>query len=213
MASRDRAPGKRGRLDDGFKQRIVGALVLTALAVIFLPSLFDREGKRYIDATSQIPPAPDIQPIEIAEPEPVADAAPAPHPDDAFQPALVSGPEEAPEEPQAAPAGGASASAEEADQPSAPANATDAPVLDASGLPVAWVVQVASYSRGDRAEALRDRLLDEGYKAFTRDVRTDKGRYTRVFVGPKTSKADAAVVKRELDKLLEVQTLVLRFKA
>ncbi|MFI2810457.1 MULTISPECIES: SPOR domain-containing protein [Microbulbifer] len=205
MASRDRAPGKRGRLDDGFKQRIVGALVLAALAVIFLPSLFDREGARYIDVTSQIPPAPDIQPIRIAEPEPVADAAPAPHPDDAFQPALAS----EPAEPEPAPAEPAA----EADQQAQPGKVADAPVLDARGLPVAWVVQVASYSRGDRAESLRNRLMDEGYKAFTREVSTDRGRYTRVFVGPKTSKADAGVVKRELDQLLDVQTLVLRFKA
>ena len=80
MASREHNPPRGGRLNDGFKQRIVGALVLAALAVIFLPSLFDREGARYIDVTSQIPPAPDIQPIEIAAPEPVVGVAPAPAP-------------------------------------------------------------------------------------------------------------------------------------
>lgn len=206
MASRDRAPAKRGRLDDGFKQRIVGALVLAALAVIFLPSLFDREGARYIDVTTQIPPEPDIQPIRIAEPEPVADAAPAPHPDETFQPELAAEPADAPARPESGPQ---EPEGEGAD--SAPA--AGEPVLDAKGLPVAWVVQVASYSRETQARALRDRLLDKGYKAFTRGVSTDKGRFTRVFVGPKTSKADARTVKRELDQLLKLQTLVLRFSA
>lgn len=78
-------------------------------------------------------------------------------------------------------------------------------------MPVAWVVQAASYSEASRADKLRDRLMDEGYKAYTRTVTTDKGRFVRVFVGPKISEADARVLKRELDQLLETQTLVMRF--
>lgn len=212
MASRDRTPARRGRLNDGFKQRIVGALVLIALAVIFLPTLFDREGARYIDVTSQIPPAPDIKPIEIAAPEPVADAAPAPPAGQLFQPEVVE--QDSPAatkipEPAAKP---------EKTEPQKPAGKAVAqqdstPILDAKGLPIAWVVQVAAYREESRAEKLRGQLLDEGYKAYTRAVTTDKGRFVRVFVGPKTSKADAESVKRELDQLLGARTLVLRFKA
>ncbi|WP_250461858.1 SPOR domain-containing protein [Microbulbifer litoralis] len=212
MASRDRGAVQRGRLNDGFRQRIVGALVLGALAVIFLPTLFDREGARYIDVTSQIPPQPDIQPIEIAEPEPVADAAPAPDPDDAFQPA-VREPDSppAPEKLQAA----AETVAEEPEKPVEPQKPEQdsSPILDADGLPEAWVVQVAAYRDESRAKKLRRQLMDEGYKAYTRAVTTDKGRFVRVFVGPKVSRADARSVKRELDQLLGAETLVLRFKA
>lgn len=212
MASRDRGAVQRGRLNDGFRQRIVGALVLGALAVIFLPTLFDREGARYIDVTSQIPPQPDIQPIEIAEPEPVADAAPAPDPDDAFQPA-VREPDSppAPEKLQAA----AETVSEEPEKPVEPQKPQQdsSPILDADGLPEAWVVQVAAYRDESRAKKLRRQLMDEGYKAYTRAVTTDKGRFVRVFVGPKVSRADARSVKRELDQLLGAETLVLRFKA
>ena len=210
MASRERDPATGGRLNDGFKQRIVGALVLLALAVIFLPSLFDREGARYIDVTTQIPPAPDIQPIEIADPVPVAGAVPVPAGDDAFQPELPaadSRPE--PEAEMAEPA--VSESEKLVSEPKPEKNS--APILDAAGLPVAWVVQVAAYREDARAVRLRNRLMDEGYKAYTRAVTTDKGRFVRVFVGPKTSKADAQLVKQELDQLLKAQTLVLRFKA
>ena len=210
MASRERDPATGGRLNDGFKQRIVGALVLLALAVIFLPSLFDREGARYIDVTTQIPPAPDIQPIEIADPVPVPDAVPVPAADDAFQPELTSAdsrPEQQEEIVESV-----------ADEPKKPSEEPkpehdSAPILDAAGLPVAWVVQVAAYRDEASAERLRNRLMDEGYKAYTRGVTTDKGRFIRVFVGPKTSKADAQMVKQELDQLLKAQTLVLRFKA
>ncbi len=216
MASRDPDFEKRalrgGRLNDGFRQRIVGALVLAALAVIFLPTLFDREGARYIDVTSQIPPAPDIKPIEIAPPEPVAGAAPAPAPEEAFQPAVVeqrSNPE--PIKPESV-AGTAAEETEKTEQPQKPKQDSSL-ILDAQGLPIAWVVQVASYREESRAEKLRGRLMDEGYKAYTRAVTTDKGRFVRVFVGPKVSKADALAAKHELDQLLKAQTLVLRFKA
>lgn len=212
MASRERGPAKRGRLNDGFKQRIVGALVLAALAVIFLPTLFDREGARYIDSTSQIPPAPDVLPIEIAQPEPVAEAAPAPAPNDAFQPELVK------QNSKAEPKESENISRVSEKPPQKPAGPEKAqpdssPVLDSAGLPISWVVQVASYSDVARAEKLRNRLMDEGYKAYTREVNTSKGRFVRVFVGPKVSKADAQAVKRELDQMLKAQTLVLRFKA
>lgn len=182
-----------GRLNDGVKQRIVGALVLAALAVIFLPSLFSREGVRYIDVTSQIPPPPAIQPIEIAEPQPVADIAPAPEPDQLFQPR-----EEAP-----APEPSRTSADSETPPPAQP-------VLDEQGLPLAWVVQVAAYREPQRAERLRMQLMDEGYKAYTREVSTDKGPVVRVFVGPKVSREEAAAAKQELDQLLNTQSLVLR---
>jgi DedD protein len=195
--------GERGRLNDGVKQRIVGALVLAALAVIFLPTLFDREGARYIDITSQIPTAPDIQPIEIAEPQPVADAPPAPEPQEIFQPQVVNSQSAAGQaQPTTAPA-----------ETAAELTAEASPVLDPQGLPIAWVVQVAAYRDAKSAERLRAQLMDEGYKAYTRAVTTDKGQMLRVFVGPKVNRADALAVKQELDRLLKTQTLVLRFKA
>ncbi|WP_299584677.1 SPOR domain-containing protein [uncultured Microbulbifer sp.] len=212
----DKSPG-RGRLNDGFKQRIVGALVLVALAVIFLPSLLDQESKGHINAVSQIPAEPDIRPIEIAKPQPVADVAPAPAADEIFQPEVpekFSNPAEGAAKFATADAPVQHANAEGATE-SAPGAAKKeaSPLVDAQGQPVAWVVQVASYKDDSRAQQLRMRLMDEGFRAYTRAVETKKGRFVRVFVGPQVSKADAQTLKRELDTLLQAQTLVLRFKA
>ncbi|WP_237065795.1 SPOR domain-containing protein [Microbulbifer guangxiensis] len=211
MASQKNDLSSTGRLNDGFKQRIVGALVLLALAVIFLPSLFDREGARYIDITSQIPPAPDIQPIEIATAQPLDDVAPAPEPEAVFQPVAVTepAPEAKPEPAKALPADAAPATGPSAEEP---APEKQAPVLDENGLPISWVVQVASYREQDRADRLRDRLMDEGFKAYTRSASTDRGTFVRVFVGPKVDRADAETAKQELDQLLAAQTLVMRLK-
>ncbi|WP_226665007.1 SPOR domain-containing protein [Microbulbifer aggregans] len=239
MASRDSDPkafssgGKpRKRLNDGVKQRIIGALVLAALAVIFLPSLFDRQGTRYIDVTSQIPPAPAIQPIVIAEPEPVKEVAPAPPVNEVFQPEFAE--QRAPAPDPAAPLADSSKdvaadktaieakpvakvpqAAEQAEPAAtpAPAKATEEKVsLDKQGLPEGWVVQVGAYRDVASADRMRGKLLDAGFRAFTRSVETPKGRFVRVFVGPKLDKADAQSDKGRLDKLLNTQTLVLKYK-
>ncbi|MEY4590562.1 MAG: hypothetical protein RL497_2638 [Pseudomonadota bacterium] len=55
-------------MDDGLKQRIVGALVLLALLVIFLPVLFDRNRVEPVDRTSQIPPAISVPAAPINPP-------------------------------------------------------------------------------------------------------------------------------------------------
>ncbi|WOX06305.1 SPOR domain-containing protein [Microbulbifer pacificus] len=237
MASRDNdsySASPRRRLNDGVKQRIVGALVLVALAVIFLPSLFDREGARYVDVTSQIPPAPDIKPITISEPEPVANIDPAPPVNEVFQPEYVEQKAPAPDpeqislepeplEPEAnvaaQPAPTAKDSAAQAlaankpaadKQPQLPAEETQ---LDDKGLPEGWVIQVAAYKDVDSAERVRGKLLDAGFRAYTRAVDTPKGRFVRVFVGPKLSRTDAQSDKQKLDKLLKAETLILRYRA
>lgn len=55
-------------MDDGLKQRIIGALVLLAIAIIFVPVFFDQERIVPLDRTTQVPLAPEIEPIEIEKP-------------------------------------------------------------------------------------------------------------------------------------------------
>lgn len=63
-------------LDKGLLQRMVGALVLIALAVIFVPMLFNREDDlRHVTVDAPtIPAAPvvaeiEMQPVDVPEPE------------------------------------------------------------------------------------------------------------------------------------------------
>lgn len=75
-------------MDDGLKQRIVGALVLLALLVIFLPVLFDRNRVEPVDRSSQIPPAivPPPAPIQAPAVPQVSPTEVAPAPDQMFVP-------------------------------------------------------------------------------------------------------------------------------
>ena len=102
-------------MDNGLKQRTIGALVLIALAVIFLPSLFDDTRKQTLDTRTQIPSMPDIQPLEIKAPKSVAQIESAPDAKDFYKLETVE------EETK-------SVTAKQAQ-----------PVLDDKGLPLAWV--------------------------------------------------------------------------
>lgn len=69
-------------LDKGIKQRMVGALVLVALAVIFLPMLFTREDEmRQVRVEAPEAPAmpslPQVQvePVQVPEPQPLPDVS------------------------------------------------------------------------------------------------------------------------------------------
>ncbi|TBU97269.1 SPOR domain-containing protein [Stutzerimonas kirkiae] len=193
-------------LDRGLIQRIVGALVLVALAVIFVPMLFNREDEsRPIPVEAPPMPtastAPEIEMQAVEVPEPVAesyeiiDEAPASAPvqESTETPATVTEPVVAPsEQPKAAAA------------PEKPAE----PRLDASNLPVSWSVQLASLSNRASAENLQKTLRAQGYNAY---IRTS-GNMNRVFVGPLIERAEANRLRDQLQRQHKLDGFVVRFE-
>ena len=75
----------------------------------------------------------------------------------------------------------------------------------------AWAVQVGSFSEDDRAQALLQQLLKEGYRAYSSSMNTSDGRMTRVYVGPQVERSKVIQLKRELDKKLQLDTLIVLF--
>lgn len=171
-------------MDDGLKQRLVGAGVVCAIAVILLPSLFQRTERRVVDRATLIPPRPVVQPVVPVEPEMPATVRELPEPETVFTP-----------------------DPDEDVSPQGPEQSG----LDAVGLAKAWVVQVASFVEQDRAEELTERLTKMGYKAYIAKAKTGKGVRFRVNVGPQVDKNDAITTKAEVDKALRVNALVLNF--
>lgn len=186
-------------MDDGLKQRLIGAIVLVAIAVLFLPSLFSRDARRTVDLSSQIPPEPAQQTelLEIAEPtrpENIAAARPLEenYPHEPVPETVTESPKpdnSGPAEPEAEP-----------------------PVLNEEGVPDAWSLQVASFQSDERAQTMRQRLQDQGYKSYIREAATDQGSVHRVFVGPKIDRAVVEAEKREIDQRFEINSLVVEFK-
>ncbi|NRH29480.1 SPOR domain-containing protein [Pseudomonas sp. MS19] len=202
-------------LDKGFKQRIVGALVLVALAVIFLPMLLSRQDElRRVSVEAPAmpaePPAAEVTLDPVPVPQPVPDASieeSAPEPAD---PVADTAPE--PIEPlPAPPVEEAPAVAQTPAKPVEPeAEAAPAPQkhLDANTLPVSWSVQLASLSSRPGAEKLQGTLRSQGYDAY---MRTFDG-MNRVFVGPYIDRGDADKAREKINGQLKLNGFIVRFK-
>lgn len=207
---------------ESVKHRLIGAAVLTAVAVLFLPSFFKDRQQYQVNTESQIPGRPSITAVDFNEPVQPEGVESAPAPESMFVPEsgeapvneLAVPPAESVESPvqtvaasstQSQTSSVASVVAVKSDQvPSLP--------LNSQGLPDAWVIQVASLSAQEGANKLRDQLQAEGHKAYVRAVPSANGNIYRVFIGPKQDKAQALAIKSQLDKRLKVNSLVLPFK-
>jgi len=193
-------------LDKGLKQRIVGALVLVALAVIFLPMLLTRQDEReHVEVEVPTAPVSPGMPQNVAPPVEVPVAS-EPIPGDVDQP-LPLEPQPEPEtveppvvavQPQAQP--------QARPQATTPQSATSR--LDEAGLPVSWSVQLASLSSRSGAEALQKTLRSQGYNAYIRQV----DGMNRVFVGPVIERREADRLRDQLNRQHKLSGFVVRFQ-
>ncbi|MDT3312041.1 SPOR domain-containing protein [Pseudomonas sp. rhizo66] len=211
-------------LDKAYKQRMVGALVLVALAVIFLPMLFSRQDEQRqvtveAPAAPQAPVVPQVQMETVAVPEPqvlpqepvptdeevaedtapAAPVAPAPAP---TAPILIAKPAAPPAvaKPIPAPAQPISSASTKPD--------TTQSRVDANGLSVSWSVQLASLSSRASAESLQKTLRSQGYNAY---IRSADGK-NRVFVGPLIERAEADRLRDLLSRQQNLKGFVVRFQ-
>jgi DedD protein len=212
-------------LDKAYKQRMVGALVLVALAVIFLPMLFSRQDEQRqvtveAPAAPHAPSVPQVQVEPVVVPEPQAlPQEPVPSDDEIAQ-------QEAPSTPiaPAAPVAPAPAAKPVTPVPVPAAKPTTAPSqpitaapgkpdttqsrVDANGLSVSWSVQLASLSNRASAESLQKSLRSQGYNAY---IRTADGK-NRVFVGPLIERAEADRLRDLLNRQQNLKGFVVRFQ-
>ncbi|RKS28575.1 DedD protein [Pseudomonas sp. WPR_5_2] len=212
-------------LDKAYKQRMVGALVLVALAVIFLPMLFSRQDEQRqvtvdVPAAPQAPAMPQVQVEPVVVPEPQAlPQEPVPSDDEIAQdmPAVPTAPAVPTPAPAAKPAAPASVPALAAKPATAPAQPiTAAPGkpdttqsrVDANGLSVSWSVQLASLSNRESAEKLQKTLRSQGYNAY---IRSADGK-NRVFVGPLIERAEADRLRDLLNRQQNLKGFVVRFQ-
>ncbi|HIE1865129.1 TPA: SPOR domain-containing protein [Pseudomonas aeruginosa] len=199
-------------LERGLKQRIVGALVLIALAVIFLPMLFTREDESR-QVVVEAPPRPqspampsvEVQPTEVPELQPGEEDI-APEIVQEGSPAATQPPAQAQAQAQAP------AASQPPSQPQPPAAPPSPPPaekrLDANNLPQSWSVQLASLSNRARAEELQKTLRSQGYNAY---IRSFDG-MNRVFVGPVIQRAEADRLRDQLSKQQKLNGFVVRFQ-
>ncbi len=191
------------RMDEAAKRRLVGAAVLVALAVIFVPMLVE-QGDDGVGEPIVIPDAPDVDD---------APDQPLPEPDDLLMPLPTPKPPPSALDVEPDPAGvrsappseaAASSAQQRSTEPSAQASTTPADqgrsastdLAPAGPKPVppgtnAWVIQVASLGSPEAARSLQDELRSKGYPAFVEQADVRGRRYYRVRIGPEVERARA----------------------
>jgi len=223
-------------MDKSLQKKLVGAAVLIALAVIFLPMFLD--GKKDTGSTPmqiEIPPKPvyDIpNRLEQKAPPTVAEAPPAPSMEEmnSLEEQIPTPPNDQvpPVEEAIDPTGGTPATmdsaeevakaaplVEEAPVEEAPVEAKPepAPKLAVESKPAAateagFVVQVGSFGDQKNAAELTDRLVASGFPAFLEDIDFRGRTIFRVKVGPQPAREDADELRQRLADSEQLEGIV-----
>jgi DedD protein len=207
-------------VNDILKQRLVGALILLALGVVFWPIIFVEPEERYTQEDNRMPPAPEIDstPIEPPTAEGLRASAKWEVEDAGADQAIDDFTTVTLEEPPVEPATNAVVT-ETAPKP--PSAATDTrgtraeppvqPTLDSKGLPVAWILQVASVSSVSKADELRDGLVAMREKAYVKKLERGQKDLYRVYVGPNVERAQLERIQAGIDKRFGVHSIIVRY--
>jgi DedD protein len=219
-------------MDFVLKQRLVGAVVLVALGVIFIPMLLEGPDDTLVPELDELPelvdPAPsrpldafptmDTLPVSpdtsvlaadaVPDSEPLSEPEPLPAPE--FQPEPESEPEP---EVQAAPAAAESrVQPSPAAEPAAPAPAPQEPAAEPAAGPLgSWVVQVGSFSNESNAVGLRDKLRQGGFTTQVEKVRVSGKTHYRVRVGPFLERDEAEQKRNQLADKFKLSGRVLSY--
>jgi DedD protein len=181
-------------LDISLKQRLVGASVLVALGVIFIPMILERSSDdESLTVRMEIPAKPDVDfqnrlddPPAIEEvewPESVEQATAEIRAEKSVdQPPATAETPEAVRLPEPVMTPAQKPTSKDLPQPKSPKIAA---------TPQQWIVQLGSFSKETNALVMQDKLKAGGYKAFVKAADTPAGRVYRVRIGPMVERTAA----------------------
>jgi DedD protein len=189
--------------ENKIKQRVVGGLVLLALAVIFIPMVLDfrKDYDQVINGTN-IPPKPKdfrIETFELSETPQV-------------EVPRLSTAESVEETVSKHPLVEQKRAADAAAPPPPPPIERAAAVkknVPAGSSHEGWTVQVGSFGSKANAQGLRDKIAKNGFTAFVDSVNVSGKLSHRVRVGPAVDKDKANSLKQRLQKEMGLKGLVI----
>ncbi|WP_296053661.1 SPOR domain-containing protein [uncultured Alteromonas sp.] len=192
------------------KNRLVGTVILVAIAVIILPDMLDGKKSSNGDVFVNVPAAPAKKPI--VNPEPFPDervVASAQRPVEIVNERALDEPEAASEP---ATDTNSDATAQVNNSPNddlARQTVVEAP--QESEQNNSWVIQLGSFRHQKNVKQLLDKLENAGYRAFSRPIETSSGSLTKVFVGPNLNKRELDGALSHLQELTGLRGKVTRF--
>lgn len=173
------------------RYRMVGAIVLIFLAVLFLPWLFDGAGYEAMqDLEGPIPDRPAfVEPHTPPAPVPELRADQA---RDFGEDAASAGPSPEVSPPDPVPA----------------ARGRDAATAEAAGSRVGWSVQVGSFGREANARDQVQRLHEAGFTAFVERGTANGREVWRVKAGPRAERDEALRLRDDLRRKMDITGIV-----
>jgi len=205
-------------LSTPFQNRLVGTIIVAAVAIIVLPDLLDGNKKTYQDEFEKIPPAPQVDFVKtpLHFPQEKVKKVPQEKLSDelALDEALIKDESERADTDENLKISGLSketAITEQATKKSSSNNNPKTLSPEKSVLKQAWVIQLGSFRHKKNVAQLLLKLKDNGYTAFTKPIKTKNGTLIKVFIGPELIKSSLTKKISSLKKLTNVEGKVARF--
>ncbi|MGC2869297.1 cell division protein DedD [Proteus vulgaris] len=212
-----------------FQNRLVGAVVLVAVGVIFLPALLDGDKKYNEDQFASIPLVPkpgDEQEIESIAPieQTSVPSTPSEGASEGMLSEAVTGVEQpavtTPEPPAVVPVTPPVQPPQQpTPTPEPPAVVTPpvqppAPPVQETQPPKgeAWVVQLGALKNAAKVEEIIAKMHFSGYSVYTVPARPVAGQVTRIYIGPSASKSELQAILPHLKELTGLQGEVRAYK-
>lgn len=199
-------------MNSALQNRLVGTVIIVALAVIFLPDLLDGKKQTKQDIQVSIPKVPEVlsmqQPSEVdiealnQQAQITASIELETAVDDEPSTELESS------RPTMSIPTTNNASSELNMQPQNPnaslANQTQILIADPQDS-AGWVVQLGSFRHQKNVRELMNVLEKAGYRTFSRPVQTPSGELTKVFVGPEIEQEKLKMALPHLNEITKLK--------
>ncbi len=190
-------------METTLKQRLIGAAVIIALAVIFVPMILDGSGREQSVALNmEVPPEPTFTfESDLPDPKQLDELPAIEHTEEPSTDEAVTATEDTT----------ASNQAEETppvvEKQASAQNKTPAKTVEATETHIktnpalsAWAVQVAAFGEKDKALALQEKLLASNFSAFTEQSGKAGKTIYRVKVGPELQRENADELRDKIEK-------------
>ena len=190
-----------------FKQRLVGFIVLGALAIIFWPIVFvsPEPDQELMLPVFEMPERPNL--VMSERREPILDRV-----DKSRLPVIERGqtPEETTIDAVSTDLSGELVAAD--NEPNGQISSRQRAEFDEQGLPVSWELQVATFGAERRAEEIAEQLRKKGHKAYVSPVTIDARRLYRVRIGPNLQRQRLIDVQPDIDAYFGVESKIIKFE-
>lgn len=173
-------------METKLKQRAIGAIVLTCLAIIILPMLLDGSPEDRKRVLAEFPEPPMIALKELSV-------------EDIERRMQLDEMESAAKLPKFV------------EDRESEKKVTEAFKLDVNQLPISWSLQLGSFRNADNAKALRQKLRDGDYRSYIIEADTEQGKTLRVLVGPMLDRGTLEEIAIKIKKAFDLEGRIVRY--